>query len=134
MTVTIVARGRGLAPARSPGSKNHGATMTTDMLFGRDAERARIGELLDGARESRSGVLVLRGEAGAGKTALLEEAREQAADMLVLSGGGIESEAELPFAALHQLAAPDSRADGRASRSAGGRAAAGSRPRGRRRR
>ena len=59
-----------------------------------------------GARESRSGVLVLRGEAGAGKTALLQEALDCASDMQVLSGGGIESEAELPFAALHQLVRP----------------------------
>ncbi len=76
------------------------------MLYGRDAECARIGELLEAAREAHSGVLVLRGEAGAGKTALLLEARRQAADMQVLSGGGIESEAELPFAALHQLLRP----------------------------
>jgi hypothetical protein len=41
------------------------------MLYGRDDERARIGEVLDGARSSRSGVLVLRGEPGIGKTALL---------------------------------------------------------------
>jgi predicted ATPase len=45
------------------------------MLYGRDDERARIGALLDGARSSRSGVLVLGGEPGFGKTALLEEAR-----------------------------------------------------------
>jgi ATP/maltotriose-dependent transcriptional regulator MalT len=76
------------------------------LLYGRDIERSRIGALLDGARESRSGVLVIRGEAGVGKSALLEAARERASGMQVLSGGGIESEAQLPFAALHQLVRP----------------------------
>jgi hypothetical protein len=76
------------------------------MLYGRDVELSRIGALLDGARRSRSGVLVLRGEAGVGKTALLEDARDRARDMRVLAGSGIESEAELPFAAVHQLARP----------------------------
>ena len=73
------------------------------MLYGRELERARIRELLDGARKSRSGVLVLLGEAGVGKSALLDDAREQAADMRVLVATGIESEAQLPFAALHQV-------------------------------
>jgi DNA-binding CsgD family transcriptional regulator len=76
------------------------------MLYGRDTERSLIGELLDGARESRSGVLVLRGEVGVGKSALLLDARERATGMQVLSGAGIESEAQLPFAALHQLVRP----------------------------
>src|SRR5262245_3397664 len=76
------------------------------MLYGRDDERARIGELLDAARSSRSGVLVLRGEAGIGKTALLEDTRERAADMHLLSARGVEAESELPFAALHQLLRP----------------------------
>ena len=76
------------------------------MLYCRDAERSRIGELLDGARQSRSGALVLRGEAGVGKSALLRDARERGAGMQVLSGAGIESEAQLPFAALHQLVRP----------------------------
>jgi DNA-binding CsgD family transcriptional regulator len=76
------------------------------MLYGRDLERARIGELLVGARSSRSGVLVFSGEPGVGKSALLEDARDQAADMLVLSGGGVESETHLPFAALHQIVRP----------------------------
>jgi DNA-binding CsgD family transcriptional regulator len=76
------------------------------MLFGRDAERARIDELLDGARQARSGVLVIRGESGVGKSALLEDARERAPDMLMLSGIGIESETPLPFAALHQIVRP----------------------------
>src|SRR5262245_26612491 len=76
------------------------------MLVGRDAERARIGALLDAARASRSGALVLRGEAGVGKTALLEDARERASDMHVLTARGIESEVELAFAGLHQLVRP----------------------------
>jgi DNA-binding CsgD family transcriptional regulator len=76
------------------------------MLFGRDDERARIGLLLESARSSRSGALVLHGEPGVGKTALLEDTREQAADMHVLAARGVESESELPFAALHQLLRP----------------------------
>jgi DNA-binding CsgD family transcriptional regulator len=76
------------------------------VLYGRDAERSLIGGLLDGARGGRSGVLVLRGEPGVGKSALLAEAREQAGDMLVLSGCGIESETHLPYAGLHQLLRP----------------------------
>jgi predicted ATPase len=76
------------------------------VLFGRDVERARIGALLDGARASRSGVLVVRGGPGIGKTALLEDARDLAADMDVLAARGVESEAELPFAGLHQLLRP----------------------------
>jgi predicted ATPase len=77
------------------------------MLHGRDAERSVIAALLDGVRASRSGVLVVRGRAGAGKSALLEDAVEGAADMQVLRACGIESEAELAFAALHQLLRPD---------------------------
>jgi DNA-binding CsgD family transcriptional regulator len=76
------------------------------VLFGRDPERVRIGELLEGARASRSAVLVISGEPGVGKSALLEDARDQAGDMRVLSGAGVESEAQLPFAALHQIVRP----------------------------
>jgi len=76
------------------------------MLYGREAERSRIGELLDGARQSRSAVLVISGEPGVGKSALLEDARDHATDMRVLSGTGVESEAHLPFAALHQIVRP----------------------------
>lgn len=65
-----------------------------------------IGALLEGARASRSGALVLRGEAGIGKSALLEDARDRATDMQVLAARGVESESELPFAALHQLIRP----------------------------
>jgi DNA-binding CsgD family transcriptional regulator len=76
------------------------------MLYGRDAERAEIGGLLEAARASKGGVLVLRGEPGIGKTALLEDARDRAADMYVLAARGVESESELPFAALDQLIRP----------------------------
>jgi DNA-binding CsgD family transcriptional regulator len=73
------------------------------MLLGRDAERTRIGALLEAARDSRSGALVVKGEPGIGKTALLEDAREQATDMCVLTARGVETESNLPFAGLHQL-------------------------------
>jgi DNA-binding CsgD family transcriptional regulator len=76
------------------------------MLYGREPERSRVGELLDGARQSRSGALVITGEPGVGKSALLEDACEQAGDMHVLRGSGVESEAHLPFAALHQIVRP----------------------------
>jgi DNA-binding NarL/FixJ family response regulator len=76
------------------------------MLIGRDAERAAIRALLEAARASRSSALVVRGEPGMGKTAVLEDAREQAADLRVLSARGIESESDLPFAGLHQLIRP----------------------------
>jgi DNA-binding CsgD family transcriptional regulator len=76
------------------------------MLHGRSAETARIDELLAAAREGRSGALVVRGEAGVGKTSLLDYAAEAAAGIRVLRGTGIESEAELPFAALQLLLRP----------------------------
>ena len=76
------------------------------MLYGREAERARLGALLGDAREWRSGALVIRGEAGVGKSALLDDTRARASDMQVLRGSGIESEAHVPFAALHQIVRP----------------------------
>ena len=51
-------------------------------------------------------MLVVRGEAGAGKSALLDHAAGQATGMVVLRSAGVESEAELPFAALHRLLRP----------------------------
>ncbi|MFD4462127.1 AAA family ATPase [Nocardia sp. NPDC058480] len=74
------------------------------MLHGRDSEQARIDDLLSGARAGRSGALVLRGEAGIGKTALLDYAAAQG--IPTVRSAGIESEAELPFAALHLLVRP----------------------------
>jgi DNA-binding CsgD family transcriptional regulator len=76
------------------------------VLRGRSAECAVLDELLEDARAGQSGVLVLRGEAGIGKTALLEYAVDSASDLTVLRAAGVESEMELAFAALHQLCAP----------------------------
>jgi hypothetical protein len=76
------------------------------MLHGRSAQTARIDELMAAAEVGRSAALVVRAEAGVGKTALLDYAAAGAAGMRVLRGTGIESEAELPFAALHLLLRP----------------------------
>ncbi|KAA2258124.1 helix-turn-helix domain-containing protein [Solihabitans fulvus] len=75
------------------------------MLYGRSEEQRELGRLLADARSGRSSVLVLRGEPGVGKTALLEHTGRTAADtgLRVLRGVGVETEAELPFAALHLL-------------------------------
>ncbi|WP_217913985.1 helix-turn-helix transcriptional regulator [Miltoncostaea marina] len=77
-------------------------------LLGRDADLAAMRELLASARESRGGGLVIRGEGGVGKTALLRAAEEEAAGagMRVLRATGVETESELPFASLHQVLAP----------------------------
>jgi DNA-binding CsgD family transcriptional regulator len=76
------------------------------VLRGRRHELAMLDRLLDAAQTGRSGVLVLRGEAGIGKTALLEYAIESASDATLLRVMGVESERELPFAALHQVCTP----------------------------
>src|SRR5262249_50208302 len=76
------------------------------MLLGRVPECAALSELLEAARAGRSGVLVMRGEPGVGKTALLECAIESAAGMRVARVAGVESEMELAFASLQQLCAP----------------------------
>ena len=73
------------------------------MLHGRAAELADIHGLLADARGGRSSLLLVQGEAGSGKTALLEHVAADARDFRVLRCAGVESEAELPFAALHLL-------------------------------
>jgi DNA-binding CsgD family transcriptional regulator len=75
-------------------------------LRGRRNERAALDELLAAARGGRSETHVLRGEAGIGKTALLGSVIESASDFRILRAAGVESEMELPFAALQQLCAP----------------------------
>ncbi|MBJ7614832.1 MAG: AAA family ATPase [Candidatus Dormibacteraeota bacterium] len=76
------------------------------MLLGRDAERFRIDRVLADARIGTSSALLLRGEAGIGKTALLRYATEQAGPMRVLSARGVQFEADIPFAGLHELLQP----------------------------
>jgi hypothetical protein len=76
------------------------------MLLDRLTERAALGQLLEAARGGRSAVLVVRGEAGVGKTALLEDALAAAAGMRIAQVAGVESEMELAYAALQQLCAP----------------------------
>ena len=65
-----------------------------------------LDELLEGIRRGESRSLVLRGEAGIGKTALLEYLVESASELTVVRAVGVESEMELAFASLHQLCAP----------------------------
>jgi DNA-binding CsgD family transcriptional regulator len=75
------------------------------VLRGRATELARLDELVAAARDGRSGAIVLRGEAGIGKTALLRHVA--ATDgARVLHAEGVEAEMELPFAAVQQLCAP----------------------------
>src|SRR5436305_5946517 len=76
------------------------------MLRGRPQERHALDRELRRVRASESSVLVVRGEAGVGKTALLEYVAEQATGCGIVRVAGIESEMELAFAGLHQLCAP----------------------------
>src|SRR4051812_35685944 len=76
------------------------------VLLGRAGERQQLDRLLDNVRAGQSAVLVIRGEPGIGKTALLHYCARQAAGFRVARVAGVESEMELPFAGLHQLCAP----------------------------
>jgi DNA-binding CsgD family transcriptional regulator len=76
------------------------------MLVGRSAERATLERLLADARQGRSGVLLLRGEPGIGKSALLRYIADQAEGFTVVQARGVESEAELAFAGLADLTRP----------------------------
>ena len=75
-------------------------------LYERDAERSELGTLLEAARASRGAVLIIRGAAGAGKSALLDDAAARAEGMRVLRPAGVKTEAELAFAGLHQIVWP----------------------------
>jgi DNA-binding CsgD family transcriptional regulator len=72
----------------------------------RTSEREVLDRLLAQAREGQSAVLVMRGEAGIGKTALLRYTARQAAGFRVAQVAGVEAEMELPFSGIHQLCAP----------------------------
>ena len=73
------------------------------MLAGREAEQRRIDQLLQQAMAGSSGVLVLRGDPGIGKTTLIDYAASRAGSMRVLRATGIEAENDLGFAGLYLL-------------------------------
>jgi len=89
----------GLADFELPASSSR-------VLTGRRRECAVLTGLLAEVRTGRSAALVLRGEAGMGKTALLDFVFQPASDLRVVRAAGVESEMELPFAALHQMFGP----------------------------
>ena len=75
-------------------------------LLDRTSEREALDRLLGGVQQGQSGVLVVRGEAGIGKTALLRYAADRASGFRVAQVASAQAEMELPFAAIHQLCAP----------------------------
>jgi DNA-binding CsgD family transcriptional regulator len=77
-----------------------------EVLHDRGGEREALGRLFEGVRGGQSRVLVVSGDAGVGKTALLESAIESASGFRIARAAGVESEMELAFAALQQLCAP----------------------------
>src|SRR5437588_1647994 len=77
-----------------------------EVLRGRRSEREALGRLLEAVRGGQSRVLVVSGEPGVGKTALLESVIGSASGFRVMRAVGVESEIELAFAALQQLCAP----------------------------
>src|SRR6266851_3409201 len=90
---------------------NRGATALAGVparsaLVDRTIEKAALDALLNAVRAGLSGTLVLRGEPGIGKTALLDYATESASDFRLARALGFESEMEFSFAGLHQLVVP----------------------------
>src|ERR1700723_1892585 len=90
----------GMSEVPSPVGLRH------DRLLGREREREAVERLLGAARGGHGGVLVVRGEPGVGKTALLEHAVRSAPEFHVARTAGVEAEMELPYAALQQMCSP----------------------------
>ncbi len=96
------------------GATEPGGTVASDtiraaprpVLLNRRLEKAALSALLDAVRNGRSGTLVLYGEPGIGKTALLDYVIESATDFRLARATGIESELELSYAGVHQLLIP----------------------------
>jgi DNA-binding CsgD family transcriptional regulator len=86
--------------------RNGMAAPRTPAFRGRARERQALDGLLGRIRGGESAVLVIRGEAGIGKTALMHYCARQASGCRLAQIAGVESEMELPLAALHQLCAP----------------------------
>ena len=85
------------AVVRGPGSRMG--------MRGRDADCAVLDGLIGDVRRSQGRALVVRGEAGIGKTALLQYLVDSASQMTVVRAAGVESEMELAYASLHQACA-----------------------------
>src|SRR5215472_9067878 len=83
-----------------------GLQQQASRLLGRGSECEAVDRLMEDARAGMGGALVVRGEAGIGKSALLDYARQRAAPMVVLSASGVEAESDLAFAGLHELLRP----------------------------
>ncbi len=81
-------------------------TSSARRLLGRQRQRVALDRLLEDARNGQGGGLVLHGEPGVGKTAMLEYAVERGRDFRVVQTLGVEGEMELPYAALQQLCSP----------------------------
>ena len=92
---------------RAAGTDTEEVASASGVLLGRDREQSELYALIDGI-EKRGGALVVRGDAGIGKSALLAAARERAVrrGITVVSTTGALSEAQLAFAGLHQLLFP----------------------------
>lgn len=88
------------------GDGNPGGAPQSEGCLGRDRELAELSDLLDDARVGRGSTLVLHGAPGIGKTALLHELRGRAPDFQILEYRGAGAEADLPYAALHELVWP----------------------------
>src|SRR5215211_1814266 len=82
------------------------ATALTSELLGRRSECETLDRLVATVRGGQSGALVVRGEAGVGKSALLSCLIDRASGCRIARAAGVESEMELPFAGLHQLCGP----------------------------
>jgi len=82
------------------------AAVRASQFLNRTSEREHLDTLLAGVRAGHSAALVLRGEAGVGKTALLRYAERQALGFRAAQTAGVEGEMELPFAGVHRLCAP----------------------------
>ena len=76
------------------------------VLIGRESECARIDRVLEEAKGGRSGALVIRGDAGIGKSTLLEYAVARAGDARVVRALGVETESEFAYSGLHELVRP----------------------------
>src|SRR6478736_6814459 len=82
------------------------ARLRAGQLLGRQRESAVLDRLLGTARDGHGSVLVVHGEPGVGKTALLEYVVEAGDDFRIIRTVGVEGEMELDYAALQQLCAP----------------------------